>query len=294
LERSYATQIIVFDAAGKYVTTIGRKGAGPGEFGGVAAVHVSAGDTIHAYDFSNSRKSVFSPSLEFIRSVPMEVPPSFVSGLTLPDGRAVINMTIATPARIGLPLHLFGVDGHIVRSFGSENGIARPDIENLTRRALSPATSTTVWSAHRSSYIIDLVDIRTGQITRRLVRRVGWFRPAAPQPVPVAEPQEPSPRINSIRQAPDGLLWVSIVVADARWRSSVRATEPGHFAIADNRLYLDTVIEIIDPERATLVATFRLDESPGDFIGPDLIQRADSLADGSPILRISRVGLQRR
>jgi hypothetical protein len=58
----------VFDAKGRYVSTIGRSGDGPGEFRQLRAVCVAPGDTIIAIGYGAPRVSVFDREGHFIRT----------------------------------------------------------------------------------------------------------------------------------------------------------------------------------------------------------------------------------
>lgn len=53
--------IHVLSAVGDHITSIGRSGAGPGEFQNPPQIHVGPSDTLYAFDFWPRRLSVFSP-----------------------------------------------------------------------------------------------------------------------------------------------------------------------------------------------------------------------------------------
>ncbi len=73
---SYGTRIKVFDAEGRYLESLGREGGGPGEFRGISAIAVAPGDTLHVFDWSNVRWSVFGPDGRFVRDTRLEIQPS--------------------------------------------------------------------------------------------------------------------------------------------------------------------------------------------------------------------------
>lgn len=64
-------EVRIFDSTGNWLQTIGRRGAGPGEFESLGGLYVGRGDTLRTYDFSLLRVSVFSPEGEFQRGVRM-------------------------------------------------------------------------------------------------------------------------------------------------------------------------------------------------------------------------------
>jgi len=76
---SRACSIFKFDAAGKYLKSIGRKGQGPGEFNMPYRIVVTA-DRLFVYDLMNRRLCVLTPEGEFIKSIPI------VTGEGRPDG----------------------------------------------------------------------------------------------------------------------------------------------------------------------------------------------------------------
>ena len=56
-----------FTAAGSHRSTLGRRGAGPGEFGNVRSAFVTRGDSIVVMDVGNQRVSWISPEESFVR-----------------------------------------------------------------------------------------------------------------------------------------------------------------------------------------------------------------------------------
>jgi hypothetical protein len=98
-------QIRFFDRAGKYTSTIGRRGAGPAEFRGFADV-ILTGDSLLVYDANNRRLSLIGPDATVVAEESVRDHPAFTStglghtliGLT-PDGR----MVIALPRSVNPP-----------------------------------------------------------------------------------------------------------------------------------------------------------------------------------------------
>jgi hypothetical protein len=100
----YADNLIrVFDSAGKPMSSIGRRGQGPGEFQGIASIGFLA-DTLYATDISSRRVSFFARDGRFIVSHPM-MAPSLGDGLgtalafrLLPGGSGIAIPSIAASA----------------------------------------------------------------------------------------------------------------------------------------------------------------------------------------------------
>jgi len=68
-----ALEIRVFDPDGRYVRTIGRPGAGPGEFRNAAGFDFDSQGRLWVVDFSNRRYSVFDTAGAFVTSYPRPI-----------------------------------------------------------------------------------------------------------------------------------------------------------------------------------------------------------------------------
>lgn len=289
---SYSTSIKVFGPDARFRRTIGRAGDGPGEYRGIAAIRLDAGDSLHVFDNMNRRHTVLAPGLTFVRSSVLP----FAPGLAVaPDGQGqwVFNASLRTPAQIGLPLHLVGGDGRLLRSFGSESGAYRPDIPFLTSRAIAPAGTSRIWSAHRVQYVIDLIDVASGQIVKQLIREAHWFPSRLRPTVHNAVVGQPEPFVLSVAEDAGGLLWVFIGVADSQWRSTVRPPGPGapHGEIVDEQAYWNTRIEVLDPTRGTLVAAREIPTYLRYMIASDIAGTVLLDDDDHPRLHFWRLGL---
>jgi 6-bladed beta-propeller len=64
-----ADQLHLFDGQGRFVRSFGRSGKGPGEFGNIANVTVTADDSIFVFDRVSDRISVFHPDAGFVRDL---------------------------------------------------------------------------------------------------------------------------------------------------------------------------------------------------------------------------------
>ena len=73
-----------FDGAGTFLTTVGREGKGPGEFTGLGMLGV-ARDSIHVFDWSLYRVSVFDQEGRFGRSYVIRVP-----GIAFPQAAGML------------------------------------------------------------------------------------------------------------------------------------------------------------------------------------------------------------
>jgi hypothetical protein len=100
-----------------------------------------------------------------------------------------------------------------------------------------------------------------GTRTQTVSRKAGWLpEDGYAQPASAGEPE--LPEYDMLHRTPDGLLWVAVVVRDARWHS-VDATQT---RALQQTLY-DTRVEVIDPVSRTVAASYVYD-GPPDTIPP--------------------------
>src|SRR6185436_10448053 len=69
---SSADEVKMFDATGKFIRSIGRRGQGPGEFQGVFALGVAPDNRIVIIDVARHRVNVFDNSGLYISSRPYD------------------------------------------------------------------------------------------------------------------------------------------------------------------------------------------------------------------------------
>jgi hypothetical protein len=62
-----ANEVRLFDAEGRFVRSVGRSGDGPGEYGGIANLFATGGDSLVVTDRENSRATVLDSELEYVR-----------------------------------------------------------------------------------------------------------------------------------------------------------------------------------------------------------------------------------
>lgn len=63
------SELRAFHGDGRYLRTVGRKGGGPGEFAGLAALFLLPGDTVAAHDYQSARVTFFAPNGTAARSI---------------------------------------------------------------------------------------------------------------------------------------------------------------------------------------------------------------------------------
>lgn len=252
---------------GTFVRVIGGEGRGPGEYLIVPAIVVGAGDTVHVFDSGNLRHTVLSPSLAVVRTHLIDVNIFPFQCVQLPGGDFVLNGIRRTAESLGYPLHRFTHDGGFVGSFGTDDTFVTPQTEyQKARRTIAAAEGGGVWAAHPTEYRLEHWDDQ-GQLVTQLVRNADWFPPHDNYGV-LSPDRPPEPRIVAVRVI-DGNVWVVIHVGSAEWRRWIRRRRgrDGVYweAEAYERVY-DTVIEVIDPTRGSLIASTRFEHLPLGFL----------------------------
>ncbi len=284
---SYATEIKVFDAEGRFLNTIGRSGGGPGEFRGVATVHSTAGDTVHVFDETNLRHTVFSPNYGFVRSNPLQIAPN-TQVVLLGSDRVVFASRVRTPAMAGLPLHLLNDAGRVLRSFGAESGAFDRNVPYTDERVITGAGPTAVWSAYRNQYVVELWEIsdRSERLVKVIERPVDWFPPRPEVRRDQNEP--PHPRLQAIQVDGDGHLVVIILVADEHWEQAVTAG-PVHRETSSFEHFYDSIVEMLDPSTGELIASARSRHVFQGFVDDGLVSAVFTDEQDVPYVGVWRV-----
>lgn len=82
VEDPQALMYSVFSSNGELVATVGSRGKAPGEFEDMSGLVVGPGDSVHVFDASSRRLSVFDPSFRFAYSIVVEQGPGGGRGLS--------------------------------------------------------------------------------------------------------------------------------------------------------------------------------------------------------------------
>ncbi len=281
----------VFTSDGRYLRTVGKRGQGPGEFMSVGSLAIGYGDSLHVF---HAGHSVFNPEGRHVRTQTVLNGALARRVRLMPDGGFVANALISTPAAYGYPLHLVDRQDETAKSFGLNAEGRSPSGLWAVLRSLSAPVRGTFWSGHTNAYVLEQYSV-DGSLLRILRRDVDWFKPwDSWDSQPDAEPAPP--RIMSIVQDPrSGFLWVLMLVADAHWRARNSGSGGERPLLGTRELtdLLDSVVEVIDPARAQLVASQRFPSFFVELVEPGtLIELMD--LDGETVVGISDILLSRR
>jgi hypothetical protein len=293
---NYPTRVAVFDSTGAYLQSVGRGGDGPGEYRGIGTIVPFAGDSLLVLDNMQSRATILDPLYRVARTVQLALLPE-QQAVRLANGELVIEASLRTPARVGQPFHRVATDGQVKNSFGSATSLYRPDIPFIDRRALTHAGYLSVWSGHRTQYLVEMLSAETGTATLAFRREVSWFPPrlVPGSSVPSAD-APPEPFLRDLQQDNDGYLWVLITVAGTEWRTGVRADPSGGHGVrvVDEERYYDSVIEVINPAEGSVMASLRVPQHLTHFVGSRLVAGPHTGPREVPQMRIYRLDITKR
>ncbi|MEX1182773.1 MAG: 6-bladed beta-propeller [Gemmatimonadota bacterium] len=286
---------MVFDASGKFVATVGRRGDGPGEFRLPRSMVTVAGDSILVFDAAG-RAVLLDHDLNASRSI--VIPGRGVwTALVLqwPD-RVILNAVIPTRASIGWPLHmadLSAAQASIDRSFGPNGGRAIPGAagRRVQQSFLIGRTSGEFWSIEIGRY--RLSKWSGSERIAGIERRPSWFQGQSMLTIGRHRPSEP--RISGIISDSEGRFWVYTLVAasdfqrawrnatprpDGSYPSEIRASD---IIIPD--LY-KTRVEVLDPENELVITAADYEGMVLSTLASGRVVVYTQDANGVPQLRI--------
>jgi hypothetical protein len=106
-----SVHIRVFDKFGNYVTTIGRKGQGPGEFGQVTNIQITPRDELMVHDRFTRRSSFFSLDGKYLRTEQLKEIQALMVKVNSKGNYFVRTMDFDAPTyRAAIELKLYGPD----------------------------------------------------------------------------------------------------------------------------------------------------------------------------------------
>jgi hypothetical protein len=161
------SQVIVYDAHGNFLRTIGRPGDGPGELGRVSELIARAGfvrspivsvtvdkaDTIFVYH--PPKITVFSPNYKYVRTITLTpgVGNILHGPWRLADGSFVLGGDYRhDPALIGYSIHVATPDGRITRNLGVETQVTPQTRIPLLSELRIATDGRSIWSVYGYSF----------------------------------------------------------------------------------------------------------------------------------------------
>jgi hypothetical protein len=250
----------VYDAAGDFVRSLGRKGGGPGEYQFPQHI-LFAGDSAAIFDYANARVTIVDGSLTPRRSVTIKfqvINPVVVAWPTIVSGGGAMGR-----GAVGPPFHRLSLRGAEAedRAFGSPSPFTEPATPYGSTHLFAPSADGRVWAALREGYNLSEWNA-DGSLARAIERRPSWFpsktgsrmgNPSTP----------PDAVIAGIELDGDGLLWVFLRTPAATWKEGWPAMGPGQREVLGRSFLYEkmykTMIEVIDPRARRVVARQEFD-----------------------------------
>jgi hypothetical protein len=287
----------VYDASGRFVATVGRRGSGPGEFQIPLDAAPVPGDSMLVLDGAG-RATVFDPELHAARTV--AVTAGFFPVHVIDWPSSVVANGFVGGAQAGtLPLHRLTFADRaagVLASFGPANDHTGPNAYAWVMQRISPAVGDGFWSADWARYRLTHWTA-IGKTILTLERKPSWFLHEFGGGFGSAQ-EPPDPGISAILEDSTGLLWVFAKVPASTWRGAwPSGAHPGRGIpvqqIAHEKLFR-TVIEVIDPRRRRVVARQTIPEYiVAALPGPRAAAYVVS-GDGTPRIEILRLELRSR
>lgn len=279
----------VFDASGRFLMEVGRRGEGPGEFQSrPGPTFTDPAGNVHIVDPLNARESVYSPAGELLEEFRLGLGVRTAAALLTPGERVVAGL-LAQPGRVGLPLHVL-IGDSIGPSFGVRTGeeMLRPiDL----RRLVHVDGQGRIFSASIYSYDVNMWTSE-GAHARRFIGPV--LNAERVEAGPWTMEAGPPSKLVGLQLGPDGHLWVMRQIPSPTWRSNVEpaVSSTGILGVKlknDFEGVFDTRIDIVDVASGRLVRTGTFPLALSGFVGPGLIWQTRLTEMGAPYVTIWRV-----
>ena len=260
----------VWDAEGRFLRQIGRKGDGPMEFHRPAPVRTDSEGRMHIVDLDTGRETIVNADFSYHSDRLLH--PGF-SQLAVPlgeDGRYLLNKSRTTTQLLSVPLHI--VDGlDILHSFDRMAGLDAP---GSAPRVLTVDRQQRIYSARADDFLIQIwsergrriLGLRGPTLNEREAAR-GLWSPDNP----------PRNMIFAMQVDAEQRLWVIGLALRDNWEDHMELQRMPNGQIAygptdgDHRLIFESRIDVIDLTTGSFIATRRHDALLEAFVGEGLI-----------------------
>lgn len=278
----------VFRADGTYLKTIGRKGAGPGEFSFARIVIGGPDGAIHILDPVLARHTVIATTTT-THSVPlMSSGPGLYSALMMPNGNLITNQVLRDPDGAGIPLQEYDSTGQLLLRFGGNETVSFDEPWRV-ERALYGRTDGTVLALNAYANILEIYD-RARSLRSTYSRAAAWLAGSDPsrQPSGGHSDQRPSVVGKAVWEDSSGLTWIATLVPAPHWKPVAPGSE-----IPPPQDRFHTVLEAIDLQARRVVAVDTLPYMIATLVSPGYLATYSERADGTPVVEVWEVNLSR-
>ena len=260
----------VWDAEGRFLRQVGRRGDGPMEFHRPAPVRTDSEGRMHIVDLDIGRETVVNADFSYHADRLLDPGGSHLAVPLGDDGRYLLNRARMTTQRVAMPLHI--VDGPDVRhSFDRMAGL---DATGFAPRVLAVDLDARIYSTREGDYLIQvwsdsgrrILGLRGPTLNEREAAR-GYWSPDNP----------PRNRIFAMQVDGERRLWVIVHVLKNDWQDHMdhRLLPNGRMAYGptddDMKAIYETRVDLIDLASGLLIARRRHDALPEAFVGAGLL-----------------------
>lgn len=282
----------VWDAEGRFLRQIGRRGDGPMEFQRPAPVRTDSEGRMHIVDLDTGRETVVNADFSYHSDELLNPGGSHLAIPLGEDGRYLLNVGRMTTQQVAMPLHI--VDGlDILHSFDRMVGLDAP---GFSPRVLAADRQKRIYSAHADYYLIQIWS-ETGR------RILGLSGPRLNDREPSREPWSPDNpprnRIFAMQVDDRQRLWVVSSARKDDWRDRMeyRAMPNGRVVYVpiddDLKAVYEMRIDLIDLANGSLIATRRHQALLEAFVGDGLAIENVETELSYPEMVVWRLGFDR-
>ena len=279
----------VWDAEGRFMRQVGRRGDGPMEFQRPAPVGTDGEGRMHIVDLAIGRETIVNA--DFSYDSDRSLFPGFYH-LAVPlgeAGRYLVNMSRTTAVSVGLPLHI--VDGlEMLHSFDRMVGLDAP---GNAFRVLAVDGQRRIYSTREGDYLIQVWSESGRRILGLRGPRLNE-REASPERWSPDNP--PRNQIYAMQVDNERRLWVIGLALRDDWRDHMahHVMPNGQVAYGPTDGDMSTIfqsrIHLIDLASGSFIATRRHDALLEAFIGDGLAIENTETEGAYPQMVVWRLG----
>jgi hypothetical protein len=283
----YKDMMKVFDAAGRYVATVGRRGEGPGEYDTPMPIYTDTFGRVHVVDAGLPRETVVSPQFQVHTTNRLPVIPWSIAPLG-EQGVFVANVPIQSVQSLGHPLHLIH-GAELVRSFGApQTGITDPF---NVRRVITTDHANRIYSARGDAFKVEVWTEKGERIT-------AFEGPPLRINDPKSEPNvlyTPATTISTLHVDRSERLWLLIAEPRDDWRNhmDIVPLRDGRMRLQpkndDSSSIYSTRIVVVDLATSTIITDTRRAERFVAFLGDRSLLELRQLENGIPQMAVWNV-----
>ena len=279
----------VWDAEGRFLRQIGRRGDGPMEFQRPAPVRTDSEGRVHVFDLDIGRETVVNADFSYHSD--RSIYPGYAH-LAVPlgeDGRYLLNMGTPRAGLVGIPLHIVDVSG-VIHSFDRMAGLDAP---GSSPRVLAVDRQKRIYSAHPYYY---LIQIWTESGRRILGLRGPTLNEREPSRERLSPDNPPRNRMYAMQVDDRQRLWVVSSARKDDWQDHMeyRVMPSGRIAYGpiddDMKTIFEMRIDLIDLATGSLIATRRHDALFEAFVGDGLVIETVENERAYPRMLVWRLG----